>query len=70
MSESLLRVIPADPEFRPSSFAAASAEAFLRGLLPVAGTTLTLRSTDGKTHAYRRAEPWCSRERIDYQPPK
>ena len=36
----------------------------------VAGTTLTLRSTDGKTHAYRRAEPWYSRERIDYQPPK
>ena len=36
MSESLLRVIPADSEFRPSSFAAASAEAFLRGLLPEA----------------------------------
>jgi hypothetical protein len=36
----------------------------------VAGTTLTLRSADGKTHAYRRAEPWYPRERIDYQPPK
>ena len=36
----------------------------------VAGTTLTLRSADGKTYAYRRAEPWYPRERIDYQPPK
>ena len=36
----------------------------------VAGTTLTLRSTDGKTHTYRRAEPWYPRERIDYQPSK
>jgi hypothetical protein len=36
----------------------------------VVGTRLTLRSADGKTHAYRRAEPWYPRERIDYQPPK
>jgi hypothetical protein len=36
----------------------------------VVGTRLTLRSADGKTYAYRRAEPWYPRERIDYQPPK
>jgi hypothetical protein len=36
----------------------------------VAGTTLTLRSPDGKTYAYRRTEPWYPREQIDYQPPK
>jgi hypothetical protein len=35
----------------------------------VAGTRLTLRSADGKTYAYRRAEPWYPREQIDYQPP-
>lgn len=36
----------------------------------VAGRTLTLRSPDGKSYAYRRAEPWYPREQIDYQPPK
>jgi|SRR5215470_10561778 len=36
----------------------------------VAGTRLTLRSADGKTHTFRRTEPWYPRERIDYQPPK
>ena len=36
----------------------------------VAGTRLTLRSADGKSHVYRRAEPWYPREQIDYQPPK
>jgi hypothetical protein len=36
----------------------------------VVGTTLTLRSADGKTYTYRRAEPWYPREQIDYQPPK
>lgn len=34
------------------------------------GPTLTLRSADGKSYAYRRAEPWYPRDRIDYQPPK
>ena len=34
------------------------------------GTTLTLRSADGKPSSYRRAEPWYPRERLDYQPPK
>ena len=36
MSDSLLRFIPADPEFRPSPSATTSAEVFLRGLLPEA----------------------------------
>jgi hypothetical protein len=34
------------------------------------GASLTLRSADGKSYAYRRAEPWYPRDRIDYQPPK
>ena len=34
------------------------------------GTTLTLRSADGRSSAYRRAEPWYPRDRLDYQPPK
>jgi hypothetical protein len=36
----------------------------------LAGATLTLRSADGKSYCYRRAEAWYPRDRIDYQPPK
>ena len=36
----------------------------------LAGASLTLRSADGKSYAYRRAEPWYPRDRVDYQPPK
>lgn len=34
------------------------------------GASLTLRRPDGKSYAYRRAEPWYPRDRVDYQPPK
>ena len=35
----------------------------------LAGDVLTLRSAEGRSYAYRRAEPWYPRDRIDYQPP-
>jgi hypothetical protein len=33
------------------------------------GATLTLRSADGKSYAYRRADPWYPRNQLDYRPP-
>jgi hypothetical protein len=35
----------------------------------VAGSMLTLRSSDGKSYGYRRADPWYPRDQIDYRPP-
>ena len=34
----------------------------------IAGETLTLRSPQGRSSAYRRAEPWYPRDRPDYRP--